>query len=238
MQAVNTDVELAEAGRNAVLEGIRLWHQDVGDPAPRFLTKPAPDATPKLITLHGRAARWREVIDHIHVQAGWGADTPYKGNHAPGSREWCGFFAATCWRAAGIDPRWLAAFWAGTLRLQSWVNYRDWNEHKNPLPAAGVQRRLVAKLGREATVASLPFTPREGDIAIIGDDAGRPEGRHITLVTGIDHALGHVLTVEGNGWGRPPVGADREGIVMGSRKIGGSGDRVMWIYRPAPSDLL
>lgn len=233
---MTADEQLAEAGRNAVLEGLRLWHLDVGDPAPQFLTKPAPDATPKTLTLHERAARWRKVIDDIHVAAGWGASTPYAGNRV--GREWCGFFAATCWRAAGINPSWLAPFWAGTLRLQSWVNYRNWNDYKNPPPAAGVQRRLVAKLGRDATVADLPFMPREGDIAIIGDDAGRPEGRHITVVTGIDLKWGHLLTVEGNGWGNGPDGKGREGIVVGERKIGGTGDRVMWIYRPAPSDLL
>lgn len=232
-----TDADLEAAGKAAVIEGLRLWHEDIGDPAPQFLITPPANATAKQLELHARATRWRRVIDTILVSAGWDWLVPYAGN-GPGP-QWCGYFMARCWRIAGIDPKWLAAFFASTLRLYNWAHYRPWNDKPNPAPASGQPRRLVAKLGRESKASSLPFKPREGDIVIIGADAAHPEGRHICVATGFDEARGVITTVEGNGWGNGPDGKPREGIVVGERKIGGAtGDVVLWVYRPAPSDLL
>ncbi len=236
---MTTDAELAEAGRKAVLHGLFRWHQDVGDPAAQFLVEPHRDASPKWITLHERALRWRGVIDQIIVASGWGAQTPYKGNNAPGSPQWCGMFAADCWKEAGIDPRWLAPFFVSTVRLYNWAHYLPFNQHKNvPEPARGEPRRLVAKLGPTSKPADLPFAIREGDIVVIGGPHDESVGRHITVARGpVDVARGVVPTVEGNGWGNGPDGVGREGIVVGERHIGGNGDHVMWVYRPAPSDI-
>jgi hypothetical protein len=221
---VKTEAELVEAGRAAVVEGLRLWHLDVVDPSPRALADG-----------DQRALEDRKVIDSILIAGGWDWMVPYAGNRR--GPEWCGFFAAACWRAAGIDPKWLAPFFASTLRLHAWGHYRNWNDKANPLPAAGEQRRLVARLDRHSTVKSLPFIPREGDIVIVGD--GNPaEGDHITITTGFDAEAGLVLTVEGNGGGLGPDGKRREGIVTGRRPIGIEPHCVRWIYRPSPSDLL
>jgi hypothetical protein len=234
-----TDAELAEAGRAAVAEGMRLWRLDVGDPAPQFLAEPHKDATPKWIELHQRAVRWRETIDEVYTAAGWGASTPYRGNNVGVAAQWCGFFAAACWKAAGIDPKWLAPFFASTVRLYNWAHYRPFNQHKNvPEPKPGEPRRLVAKLGPGSKSADVPFAVREGDIVVIGGPHDEAVGRHITIARGpVDVARSVIPTIEGNGWGKAPVGPDREGIVMGERHIGGNGDHVMWIYRPAPSDI-
>jgi hypothetical protein len=214
-----------------------MWTLDVGDPAPRFLAPPPAGANAKHLTLHERALRWRGVIDSIHLSAGWGWATPYKGNGF--GTEWCGLFAAACWRKAGIDPKWLAPFFASTLRLYSWAHYRDWNDHKNQPPPVGASRRLAMKLSRDSKVADLLFEPRAGDIAVVGSDPNHPEGRHITVVTGFDRERSFVTTVEGNGGGYGPDEKWREGIVVGTRKIGAdTGDVVLWIYRPAESDLL
>jgi len=230
---MKTDVELAEAGRNVVVEGLRLWHLDVIDPMPGDLAPPL--GTPAAQSRHARALHSRKVIDSILVAAGWDWKVPYAGNRR--GPEWCGFFAAACWRAAGIDPKWLAPFFASTLRLHAWAHYRNWNDKPNPPPAAGLQRRLVAKLGPDSTVKSLPFVPREGDIVIVGD--GNPaDGDHITIATGVDLERGIIRTVEGNGTGNGPDGNHREGIVVAERRIGGPGYCVRWVYRPAPSDLV
>jgi hypothetical protein len=230
---VNTDTELAEAGKAAAAEGLRLFHLDVVDPWPVDLLPP-PTGNLARLRAHTRAVESRIIIDGIFEAAGWGADTPYPGNRR--GREWCGFFAAACWRAAGMDPKWLAPFFASTLRLGSWVRYRDWNKYKNPAPPTGAPRRLVAKLDRESSVDSLPFAVREGDIVIVGD--GSPaEGEHITIALGGVTSRRTILTVSGNGGGNGPDGKSREGVVLREYAIGGTGRIVLWVYRPAPSDL-
>lgn len=230
---MKTDADLEEAGKAAAAEGMRLFHLDVTDPYPHELAAPLATATAQ--ARHARAVESRKVIDEIFHAAGWGADTPYPGNRI--GREWCGFTAAACWRAAGIDPKWLAAFFASTLRLAAWAGYRDWNTHKNPPPPIGQARRLVAKLDRTSTAGSLRFGPREGDIVIVGDGAPA-EGEHITIAVGGVTAAGTIMTVSGNGGGNGPDGKHREGIVLREYQIGGPGRIVLWIYRPAPSDLI
>jgi hypothetical protein len=213
-----TDAELAEAGRNAVLEGLRLWNLDVFDP--------------KLGDHSDRANASRAVIDELLTACGWTWQVPYKGD---GQVEWCGIFAGACWRAAGLDPKWLATYFASTYRLDLWGGYRSFDErHPNPAPAAGAQRRLMARLDQSST--TLPFTPREGDILMIGDGAPAA-GDHICLVTGYDAERRVFLTVEGNGVGLGPDGKRRQGIVTGQRKLGGEGYCARRLIRPAPSDI-
>ena len=232
---MKTDAELEEAGRAALAEGLRLWHLDIGDPAPQYLAEPHLWPSPQWLLLHERALRWRAVIDDILKSAGWGAQTPYAGNGK--GPEWCGLFAAKCWREAGLDPKWLASFFASTYRLHLWAHYLPFNQHVNPAPALGEPRRLVAKLGPSSTPRDLPFVVRHGDIVVIGGPHDESVGRHIEVARGTDLARGVILTVGGNAWGNVPDGKSREGIVIGERHIGGTGDHVMWIYRPAPGDL-
>lgn len=204
------------AGRRAVMEAARLWRLDVYDPKARDKSD--------------HAERSRKVIDEILMAAGWEWQVPYKGD---GQVEWCGLFAAACWRAGGIDPRWLSTYWASTYRLDVWARYRDFKTtHPNPRPATGPWR-LVAELTPEST--SLPFEPRAGDVLMIGD--GTPAaGDHICLVE--RYADGVFATYEGNGVGLGPDGKRRQGIVRGERRLGGSGYCARRLIRPAPSDLL
>jgi hypothetical protein len=239
---MKTDAELEQAGEAAVAEGLRLWGLNVGDPAARFLIPPHPGADTQYLAMYERASRWREVIDEVYKAAGWGAATPYAGNGVGNAAQWCGFFGAACWRAAGIDPKWLAPFFASTVRLYNWARYLPFNQHKNdPAPKDGEPRRLIAKLGPDSTPADLPFPVRQGDIVIIGGPHDRPEdrivGRHITIARGVDLSRRVILTVEANAFGTLHDGRYGEGIVISERKIGGAGDHVMWIYRPAPNDL-
>ncbi len=156
------DDALAAAGKRAVVEATRLWGLDIFDPA-RSDTSP-------------RANVSRDAISGMLKACGWTWEVPYKGD---GQVEWCGIFVGACWRAAGLDPKWLATYFASTYRLDIWARYRSFNTaHPNPRPDAGPYR-LICNLDQRS--GSLPFTPRPGDILMIGD--GSPEfGDHITLV--------------------------------------------------------
>jgi hypothetical protein len=212
-----TDADLVDAGRAAVAEGLRLWHLDIIDP------KRSDDSD--------HAKRSRKDIDDILAAAGWEWQVPYRGD---GQLEWCGLFVAACWRAAGIDPRWLGTYFASTYRLNLWSTYRQMNDrHPNPEPKTG-PRRVMARLDQTST--SLPWEPREGDILTIGD--GSPvDGDHICLVRSYDATKRIFSTIEGNGTGLGPDGRRRQGVVLGERRLGGEGYCARRLIRPAPTDL-
>lgn len=212
-----TDADLEAAGHAAVAEGMRLWNLDVFDPRASDMTE--------------RAVASRNAIDDVLAAGGWTWQVPYRGD---GQVEWCGLFVAACWRATGIDPKWLATYFASTYRLDTWARYRTFNaKHPNPKPATGPYR-LLAELTLESV--RLPFEPRAGDILTIGD--GNPlAGDHICLVRSFDPARRVFLTVEGNGTGLGPDGKRRQGIVTTERRLGGDGFCARRLIRPAPSDL-
>lgn len=208
---------LARAGELAIAEAEQLWLLDVSDPSARDQC--------------AHAISSRAVITSIVEACGWTWEVPYRGN---GQVEWCVMFAGACWRKAGLDPKWLAAFFASTMRLGAWARYLPWNEHQNPRPA-GADLRLCAWLGRDST--SVPFEPRAGDILTIGD--GIPaEGDHCTIVVSYDPVARIFETLEGNGVGIGPDGKSREGIVRAHRRVGGDGYCARMLVRPAPGDLI
>lgn len=211
-------VALELAGRKAIAEAERLWKLDVYDP--------------KRGDNSEAAVRSRRVIDEILMAAGWEWQVPYKGD---GQVEWCGLFAAACWLAAGIAPRWLAPYFASTYRLDLWARYRDFKpQNPNPRPATGPWR-LSADLDPLST--GLPWEPCPGDILMIGD--GTPAmGDHICLVESYDAGRRTFATIEGNGVGLGPDGKRRQGIVRATRHLGGSGYCARRLIRPAPHDLL
>lgn len=209
-----TSTRLVAAGKTAIAEATKLWQRDVYDPARNDYTV--------------RGVLSRVAINEILRASGW-TWIDYRGD---GDVEWCGLFVGACWKAAGIDPKWLATYFASTYRLDAWARYRDFNpRHPNPRPATGPWR-LIAELGREST--SIPFEPMAGDILMIGD--GQPAfGDHICLVE--SYADGVFSTIEGNGNGRAPNGKIWQGVVRGKRKLGGDGWHARRLIRPAPSDL-
>jgi hypothetical protein len=209
--------DIIEAGQVAMSEALRLWSADVYDPQ-RSDKSAAADHS-------------RRVIDEIIMAAGWEWQVPYKGD---GQVEWCGLFAAACWRAAGLDTKWLATYFASTYRLDTWARYRDFNPDKpNKKPAQGPYR-LIADFDAHST--SVPWEPQAGDILMIGD--GNPAmGDHITLVVSYDPTRKVFATLEGNGVGLGPDGKRRQGIVRGLRNLGGQGYCARRLIRPAVSDL-
>lgn len=210
-------IDLEQAGIAAIVEARRLFDSDIYDP-------PRNDYTPGGVM--SRAA----INDIVH-KGGW-TWIAYRGD---GDVEWCGLFAATCWRAAGIDPKWLATYWASTYRLDVWARYRNFSDkHPNPRPAEGPYR-LIANLNQDSV--SLPFEPRAGDILMIGDGSPEP-GDHICLVESYDPETHVFFTIEGNGIGVGPNGKRRQGVVRAVRKLGGSGYCARRLIRPAQGDLL
>jgi hypothetical protein len=209
--------DLIEAGHAAVTEATRLWSCDVYDPQRSDKSE--------------AAERSRKVIDEIIAAAGWHWQVPYKGD---GQVEWCGLFVAACWRAAGLDPKWLATYFASTYRLDTWARYRDFNPEKpNRRPPQGPYR-LMAELDDRSL--SLPFEPQAGDILMIGD--GNPVmGDHITLIVSYDPTRRVFATIEGNGMGLGPDGKRRQGVVRALRNLGGQGYCARRLIRPAPSDV-
>lgn len=206
------------AGSLAVAEAQRLWSLDVIDP--------------RRTDTSTRAVQSRAVIDEILRASGWTWEIPYKGD---GQVEWCGLFAAACWRRAGIDPRWLATFWASTLRLSSWFQGKHWNG----APAGGPRPHVFLDASSKPSACRLNDTsiPRPGDIVIVGD--GSPAaGDHITLCESYDAATGTFRTLSGNGGGIGPDGRRRQGVVRADFKVGGGGYCVRLVGRPLPGDLL
>lgn len=216
---------LARAGELALAEAQRLWALDVIDP-PKGSKDP-------------RARRWLEVINDIIKSAGWGFRGAYLGN-APKATRWCGMFAAKCWRLAGLDPRWLASFWASTLRMEPWFDYKPRNgKSAGKRPAR--DGRMAIKLSAASKPADVVFPdgtmPRAGDIMVVGD--GTPEaGDHIVICESFDPVTGIAETVGGNGKGLGPDNKRREGIVRARFKVGGSGFVILRVYRPGFGDLL
>lgn len=103
-------IDITAAGQKALDEALRFFNLDVYDPA-------AND--------HSDAAeRSRKVIDEILTTAGWLWEVPFKGVHQV---EWCGLFAGACWHAAGLDPKWLATYFASTYRLDLWGQYESFD---------------------------------------------------------------------------------------------------------------
>lgn len=212
-----TDDDLRAAGERALAEAVRLFELDVYDP--------------KVEDHSDRAETSRKVIDEILTSAGWIWEVPYRGDTQV---EWCGLFAGACWHAAGLEPHWLATYFASTYRLDIWARYHDFTiKRPNPRPSNGPWR-LIGNMDAHST--SVPFGPRPGDILMIGD--GSPEyGDHITVVESYDPETRIFRHVSGNGVGVGPDGKRRQGIVRGTSHVGGGGYCARRLIRPAPGDL-
>lgn len=209
--------KLQSAGQAALMAAQQYWQTGTYDPQ---------------VSDHSAAAEAsRSVIDSILKACGWGGE-PYKGD---GQVEWCGLFAGACWRAAGLDPKWLADYFPSTYRLDQWANYRDFGKVPNVKPSDPTQWRRVANL--DQTSQGLPWAPQAGDILMIGD--GLPAaGDHICIVESYNPVARTFVTYEGNGNGLLPDGTRRQGIVRGVRHLGGTGYCARRLIRPGTSDLL
>lgn len=213
------DLFLKAAGELAAQEAERQWHLDIFDPSKS-------DKSP-------RARACAKHIEGIIERAGWGFATPYIGNGQP---QWCGMFAFDCWREAGIETKWAASLWASTYRLKLFFNYQRFSATSvaNAPPPPDVPRRLWTAVGMGFKPR---FTPRRGDVVIVGD--GNPDdGDHVNVLVGYNEATMEFDTISGNGGGIGPKGNAREGISRKTYRIDQGGYRVMFVGRPAPGDIV
>ncbi len=95
-------------------------------------------------------------------------------------------------------------------------------------------RRLMMRF----VPGSIPsWTPRAGDVVIVGD--GEPEaGDHVTLCVAYDARDRTFETLSGNGGGVGPKGNQREGISRRTYAIDTGRYRALWAIRPSLVDLL
>ena len=211
---------LAAAGERAIASAHAYWLEDIYDPK---TSDYSPDAD-----------RCRKDIDAMiraSTALDWSWEPPYAGD---GSFEWCGAFAAAVW--PGIKRELRRTFYASTYRLDRYARYMPVGENPNTKPATGPYR-LICDLGEASTPASLTFTPRPGDLLLIGPKVGY--GQHICVVESFDAAASMFATYEGNGTGRGPNGEIQQGVVRGQRRLGGAVGQWMArrLIRSAPSDL-
>lgn len=213
---------LRDAGARAAAEAERMWKLDIIDP-PRGAVSTA-------------AKRSLDVITGIVRDNGWTWEVPYTHN---GQVQWCGMFAGACWRSAGLEPKWIATFWASTIRLATWARYLKWNDKSSGTrPATGA--RMLLEIHRDMKPANILFPdgtrPRAGDVVIVGDGTPK-EGDHINVLVSLS-VDGVFHTISGNGGGAGPDGKRREGVVKRDYTASAtSGYRVLFVLRPGVDDL-
>jgi hypothetical protein len=196
---------LLAGGRIAVLEAKRVWLETIVDPPNR-----SPDFK-----------RARERIDgFIRSKDGLGWRVPpYEQDN---DFKWCGAFVANAWRAGGIAFELRRSFFASTLRLDAFGQYRlwqDWAQDERPADNPRLSIRLDEDSAPRDALFSATEPPREGDILLVG---GRKtaHGSHICLVESYDVSLGVFTTIEGNATGDAPSGRRIEGVVRTKRPVG------------------
>lgn len=209
--------KLEDAGNKAADAIEELWKLDIFDP-------PIGSSDP-------RAHFCLQEIEKIIAANGWSWALPYRGDGPP---QWCGMTAGYVWEKAGLDPKWLATYFASTYRLMLWATYQRYDSQRgeqNPPPADPTNRRLYMR------VRALVEAPRRGDILIVGD--GNPKwGDHVTVITGYDAAAGSFETISGNGGGYGPRGNYRQGVSKKTYLLGTGGYQPMYVIRPSEGDLL
>jgi hypothetical protein len=218
--APTPDQALALAGTRALAIANATWQKDIYDP--------------KASDTSADAVRCRKAIDEmIRGTAGlnWYWESAYSGD---GAFEWCGAYLASCWPGIKVSLR--QTFYASTYRLDRYARYQPVGSDANAKPSTGPYRQIV-NLDETSTRNSLTFTPRPGDVLLIGRKTGY--GEHICVVESFDAATETFLTYEGNGTGSGPNGEVQQGVVRGRRKLGGPAGTWMArrLIRPAPSDL-
>jgi hypothetical protein len=220
---------LADAGRIALCEAKQTWLRNIVDLPPA--------GTPAY-------TQSQAVIDQmIRSEAGlhWSwIDQPYHGNF-----EWCGAFAASAWRAAGLVLAWRYTYFASTFRLDCWGRYQAFERTPNPRPPSGAPRQMI-ELDESSGPMQAHFgngdLPRAGDILLVGG-VNTAYGKHVTIVESYDTNTATFTTLEGNATGAGPSGGTRHGVIRGRRPVGlprGSAPTTYHarrLIRPAVADL-
>lgn len=198
------DADLAHAGRVALNAGLLAWSRGIMDPTRKAFADPA-------------FADDRQFIDDIIRTPdglGWAACSIFtKAYRWDGDFEWCGAFAAYCWRSS-IPLAIRKRYFPSTYRLDRYGQHRRAFAESVPSVPDEMRRKYVALDGDADDVDH--FAPRAGDILIVN---GKGYGQHITIVERWDPEAMTFVTVEGNATGHGPGGVRFQGVVRQTRAL-------------------
>lgn len=176
-------------------------------------------SSPAGIVVAAALAEWRSVVRD--APSGYAAILRYYRDGlgwtwqkypAPGA-QWCGAFAAECWRRAGLDKQVRYKRMAGVTRLLGWCRGEQG------------QRRVVE-----------PDAIEPGDIVLIGGLTPN----HIAIAVSPPDDLGRVWCIEGNGVAELGDHTTGEGVVRRLRPTTGATSTRRHIHfgiRPLEADL-
>ncbi|MCC6625404.1 MAG: CHAP domain-containing protein [Deltaproteobacteria bacterium] len=220
-------MDLVAAGQRALDTAIAEWNRRVVDPPRRTWEDGA--WTPSRTAIDGYI-RSRMGLDW--PRCSW--VPPVVAYRRDGDFEWCGAFAAWCWRHAGLDPELAYIYWSSTYRLDRYarraVAFGSLRERRLRARLDGLGR-LYLPFEADTTYDDVErFAPRAGDVLIVN---GIGVGQHITIVESWDPDLGGFRTVEGNATGRGPDVTLYQGVVKQLRRF----HTCRRLIRPAASDL-
>lgn len=220
-------IDLVEAGQDALSHAIATWRRRIVDPPRSTWQDPAWTES-------------RHAIDTMIRSAdfglGWSrCSALVKAYRRDGDYEWCGAFAAWCWRAAGLDADLARVYWSSTYRLDKYA--RGKIAFGTPGELA-LRRRLPATergclvVRPETTLLEVEaWGPRAGDVLLVDTTGAWGYGHHVTIVDRVVGTVAH--TIEGNATGTGHDGTTYQGVVAQRRKMH------TWrrFIRPAPGDL-
>lgn len=232
--APDDESRLVAAGKVAAMQALSFWLLNIQDlPAAN-----SPDFS--------RCQLFIDQTIRTHAGVDWSWERPYR----RGSYQWCGAFAARCWAAAGLQLDLRRNYYPSTYRLERYATYQRHNATTpNPRPPQGPYR-VCLELDEHSVVADLgSFQPRAGDIVLVGQTqavAGEnflDYGTHVAVVEHFDPVAGVFYTIEGNGTGLGPDGAQKHGVIRAQRPLGIRGATSKYAYhvrrviRGAPADI-
>lgn len=185
--------------------------------------------------------RCADLIDYMirsDEGLGWSGRAPYRYNGD--AFQWCGAFVAYCMPWIALPLRVL--YWSSTDRLNAYAqrkllfgNSREREAAKKfalPPQAAGsapfLDRKFLAFDESSVAHQTIPgFTPRAGDIGLVGPARARsdfrPHGQHVVLIT--ERSGPNLGTYEGNATGEIPGRPETktrpvQGVISTWRPIG------------------
>jgi len=244
--------DIRSAGLRAVAKAREIWLQQYINPN---ASQPHPETLALLNSLlrteEGCGGTWLNAASDFTLAEY--LEDQKKTEQQNRYTDYCGCFAATCWRAAGLQFALRRVYWASTGRLRNYARYIQ--QDKSTLAAAALtgwpqqnddQDRKILELTAYSKPADvLAFDPQPGDILLIGSTNAGP-GSHVALVESYNATAGMFTTYEGNGApkgaGSYPDGRLRTeyGVVHRTRPVGkqsGYDAWVRYIIRPSMRDL-
>lgn len=186
-----------ERAQSAVVEALYQWDKGVMEP-PRGVYV---DKKGNLLTLKRGEyvsadpaqvlpSSAHHIIQYIEEGLEWPRTQPYRNTgKLPQGFEWCGAFAAYCFRSVGLKKDIRYRHMASTYRLYEYC--------------VGTPRKISVE------------DIKEGDIVVVGRKGSRSWGSHITICE--QRTPKGALTVEGNAHGRLFSGSWGEGVIRRER---------------------